>query len=226
VPLLFGDTAGPGDPMAPVIVGPGSPPLQKRRCVTVLRVASIWVESLSQSFEQALDLLAVAMGECTDELWESPMWEVPSELLGAAPLGPDGKPVADPAQRRALVQRRSTPWSVAWHALECLDYDLTGEVGPWAPPPPFTRKPHWRLTTLPRAWTRSEMVGYAEYCRQRVHDTLADMTEKSGATPLPPAHRYNGQPHAWIITAALGHTIEHGSQIRQFVTDRTITSPS
>ena len=29
-----------------------------------------------------------------------------------------------------------------------------------------------------------------------------------------------------IITAAVGHTIEHGSQIRQFVTDRTINAPS
>ena len=66
------------------------------------------------------------------------------------------------------------------------------------------------------------MVGYIEYCRQRVRDALADMTEEKGATPLPPAHRYSGQPHAWIITAAVGHTIEHGSQIRQFVTDRTM----
>ncbi len=51
---------------------------------------------------------------------------------------------------------------------------------------------------------------------------LAGMTEEKGATPLPPAHRYCGQPDAWIITAAVGHTIEHGSQIRQFATDGTL----
>lgn len=186
------------------------------------RVASIWVESLAESFDQALDLLAAAVRTCTEELWESPMWEVPSDLFGPKPPGPDGKPVADPVTRRALVQRRSTPWSVAWHALECLDYDLTGELGPWAPPPPFTAKPHWLLTTLPRAWTRAEIVGYIDYCRQRVRDALADMTDEEAATPLPPAHRDGGQPHARIITAAVGHTIEHGSQIRQFVTDRTV----
>jgi hypothetical protein len=185
-------------------------------------VASIWVESLGQSFEQALDLLAAAVRECTDELWESSMWEVPADLFGPEPPGPDGKPVGDPASRRVLVQRRSTPWSVAWHALECLDYDLTGEFAPWAPPPPFTGKPHWLLTTLPRAWTRPEMLGYVEYCRQRARDTLADMTEEKGSTPLPPGHRYSGRPHARIITATVGHTIEHGSQIRQFVTDRTM----
>src|SRR5262245_33265686 len=109
-------------------------------------MTSIWVESLSRSFEEALDLLAAAVRDCTDELWESSMWEVPADLFGSEPPGPDGKPVTDPAARSALAQRRSTPWSVAWHTLECLDHDLTGEFGPWAPPPPFTGKPHWLMT--------------------------------------------------------------------------------
>ena len=178
---------------------------------------SIWVDSLGRSFDEALDLLAAAVRDCGDELWEASMWEVPADLFGPEPPGPDGKPVTDPAARAALVQRRSTPWSVAWHALECLDYDLTGEFGPWAAPPPFTGKPHWLLTSLPKAWTRSEMLGYVDYCRQRVRDTLSGMTEQKAATPLPATHRYSGHPHAWIITAAVGHTIEHASQIRQFI---------
>ena len=189
-------------------------------------MTSIWVESLGRNFEEALDLLAAAVRDCTDELWEASMWEVPADLFGSEPPGPDGKPVTDPAARKALVQRRSTPWSVAWHALECLDYDLTGEFGLWAPPPPFTGKPHWRLTGLPAAWTRSEMLGYIGYCRQRVRDTLTGMTDEKAATPLPPAHRYSGQPHAWIITGAVGHTIEHGSQIRQFITAASMASES
>jgi hypothetical protein len=179
---------------------------------------SIWVESLSRNFEAALDLLAAAVRDCPDALWESSMWAVPGDLFGSEPPGPDGKPVTDPAARHALAQRRSTPWSVAWHALECLDYDLTGELGPWAPPPPFMGNPHWQLTRLPAAWTRSEMLGYLGYCRERVRDTLTGMTDEQAATPLPPAHRFSGQPHAWIITGAVGHLIEHGAQIRQFIT--------
>jgi hypothetical protein len=50
------------------------------------------------------------------------------------------------------------------------------------------------------------------------------MTDEKAATPLPPAHRYHGQPHAWILTGAVGHTIEHGSQIRQFITARGISA--
>ena len=119
---------------------------------------SIWVESLSRTFDAALDLLAAALHDCTDDLWEASMWHVPTDLFGPAPPGPDGTPVTDPAARHALAQRRSTPWSVAWHALEVLDYDLTGEFGSWAPPPPFAGNPHWLLTRLPAPWTRAERV--------------------------------------------------------------------
>jgi hypothetical protein len=189
-------------------------------------VTSIWVESLCRAFDEALDLLAAAMRDCTDELWESGMWDVPADLFGPEPPGPDGKPVTDLAARTALVQRRSAPWSVAWHALECLDYDLTGEFGPWAPPPPFAGNPHWMLTALPAPWTRPEMLAYVDYCRQRVRDTLADMTEEKAAMPLPPSHRHRGQLYAWLITDKVGHTFEHASQIRQFITTAGIPSPS
>jgi hypothetical protein len=150
------------------------------------------------------------------------MWQVPAPDPDRQFLGPDWNPVTDPAQRRALaqrwVQRWSTPWSVAWHALEVLDYDLNGESGPWAPPPPFTGHPHWRdLSSLPAAWPRSEMLAYTDYCRQQARNTLAGMTDEKAATPLPPAHRFRGQPHAWIITGLVVHTTEHASQIRQFI---------
>lgn len=133
--------------------------------------------------------------------------------------GPGGTLVTDPAARHALVQRHSTPWSIAWHALEVLDYDLAGELAAWAPPPPFTSSAHWRdLTTLPTAWSRPQILGYIEHCRQRARDVLSEMTDETAATPLPTAHRYRGQPYAWVVTGLPGHTIEHASQIRQFIT--------
>lgn len=185
-------------------------------------MASIWVESLGRSFEQTLDLLATAVGDCTGELWEASMWLVAAPDLDHQFLGPDWSRVTDPEQRRSLaqrwVQRRSTPWSVAWHALEVFDYDLNGDFSLWSPPPPFRGHPHWRdLPSLPAPWSPSEIVGYADYCRERVRNTLASMTDEKAATPLPPTHRYSGQPHAWIIMGLVGHTTEHASQIRQFI---------
>ena len=38
--------------------------------------------------------------------------------------------VTDPVSRHALAQRWSRPWGVARHALDVLDYDLTGEFAP------------------------------------------------------------------------------------------------
>ena len=186
-------------------------------------MASIWVESVGRSCDQALDLLAAAVRDCKDQQWVMPMWQVSAPGPEHQFLGADWQPITDPTERSALaerwVQRRSTPWSVAWHALESLDYDLTGELGPWLPPPPFAGHPHWRdLPGLPGAWSQSEILGYLDYCRQRARDTLAGMTDEKAATPLPPAHRYRGQPHAWIIAGLPVHTTEHAAQIRQFIT--------
>lgn len=186
-------------------------------------MASIWVDSLGHALNEALDLLAVAVRECPAELWETPMWPVPAPPPGHQFLDANWKPVVDPAEREVLtrrwIERRSTPWSVAWHALEGFDYDLAGELRPWAPPPPFTGHPHWRdLPALPAAWSPAEILGYVEHCRAQARESLAQMTEERAATPLPPTHRYHGQPHLRIITSLIGHTTEHATQINQFAT--------
>ncbi len=122
-------------------------------------MTSIWVESLGRNFEAALRLLEAAIQDCTDELWETSMWEVSVKDADKDQHGSDGHPVTDPVSRHAMAQRHSTPWGVAWHALEVLDYDLTGGFAPWSPPPPFTGKAHWRdLAMLPTAWPRSDLL--------------------------------------------------------------------
>lgn len=181
-------------------------------------MGSVWIESLARSFETALDLLAAAVRDCPDELWEASMWDVPAPDAKYELRGPDGTAVREPMERCALAQRWSAPWCVAWHALECFDYDLNGDLAPWTPPPPFASKPHWRFWSSVPAWSRSEIAGCVDHCRHRANDTLAAMTEEHAATTLPPSHRYRGQPYAWVIMSLVGHTTEHGSQIRQFVT--------
>ncbi len=182
-------------------------------------MGSIWVEGLASSFEQALDLLEAAVRDCAPVLWETPMWPVPAPDTVVEVSGPGGTRVTEPLDRLALVQRWSTPWAVAWHALECLDYDLGGEFAPWAPPPPFTGHPHWRdLTRLPVAWTQPEILGYIDYCQGRVRAVLAEMSDEKASRLLPQAHRHHGQPHARVIAGLVVHTTEHAAQVRQFIT--------
>jgi hypothetical protein len=189
-------------------------------------MTSIWAESVAAALDDALITLALAVGVCEGDLWETSMWEVPASAFGnfwlgdpANPLaGPDGELVVDPAERLALAQRFSTPWSVAWHALEVLDYDLTGDLSPWAgPPTPFADHPHWRDFTSVSPWRQSDVLGYIEHCRQRVRDTFDGLTEDRAATPLPATHRRAGTPYARILTGLVAHTNEHAAQILQHV---------
>jgi hypothetical protein len=194
-------------------------------------MTAIWVEGLGRSFEQALDMLAAAVRDCPAELWETPMWPEPAPDAGQQFLGEDWQPITDPEKRAILaqrwVERRSTPWSVAWHALEGFDYDLNGEFGPWSPPPPFAGHPHWRdLANLPAAWPQSDVLSYIENCRTQVRNALDEMTDEKAARLLPQAHRYRGQPHAWLITDIMRHTTEHAAQIRQFITGAGTESPT
>lgn len=182
-------------------------------------MTSIWAESVASALDDALTTLALAVGVCEGGAWETSMWEVPADDPVRRLTGPGGSVVTDPAERYALAQRFSTPWSVAWHALEVLDYDLTGDLAPWAgPPEPFAGHPHWRdFASLPRPWQQSEMLGYIEHCRQRVRDTFAGLTDDRAATPLPATHRRAGTPYARILTGLVAHTNEHAAQILQQV---------
>jgi hypothetical protein len=180
-------------------------------------VTSIWVECLGRNFEEALDLIQAAVQDCTDELWQGTMWPVPRlEGWWGSLRGPDGAVDTDPTVQDELMQRFSAPWFCAWHALEVLDYDLAGAMEPWQPPPPFEDS---YTGDVHRVWSRAEILGYVDWCRDRALNTLEHLTDEKAATPLPEAHRYAGQPYASLVMGIPGHTIEHASQIRQFTND-------
>lgn len=157
------------------------------------------MESLQSSFDVALRLMAAALADCTDEMWQTDLW--PDEArTGPAPHG---------------GRQGSAPWFLGYHALSCLDYDLTGGFAPWAPPPPFDDNTYGYPN---RVFTRSELLGYLEWCRDRVRQTLDALTEESAARPLPPPHRYAGTAVGVIVGSVPGHVIEHAAQIRQYLT--------
>lgn len=162
-------------------------------------MTSPYVSSLEKSFDHALSLLEAAVRDCPDELWETDLW-------------PDEAPTA-PAQYGGL--HGSAPWFLAYHALTVLDYDLAGELEPWAPPTPFDDNT-WSFPN--RVFTRDEVLGYVDHCRQRVRTTLDALSDEVAAQPLPSAHRYQGMPYVVNVGSLPLHTVEHAAQIRQFLT--------
>ncbi|MGA2835047.1 MAG: DinB family protein [Acidimicrobiales bacterium] len=158
-----------------------------------------FVESMVSNFEQALRLLGAALTDCPDDLWETDLW--PDEAATA------------PTPHGEL--HGSAPWFLAYHALSALDYDLVAEFGPWEPPQPFDENTY----AFPnRTFTRVELLGYIDYCRERVRRTLDSLTEDTAARPLPAAHRYHGMLYGVIVGSIPLHVLEYASQIRQFLT--------
>ena len=158
-----------------------------------------FVQSMASNFDKALRLMEAALTDCPDELWETDLW--PDE----APMGP--------APSGGL--HGSAPWFLAYHALSTLDYDLTAEFEPWEPPQPFDENTY----AFPnRIFTKPELLGYIDYCRERVSTTLDALTEEAAASPLPSTHRYHGMLYGVIVGSIPLHVLEHASQIRQFLT--------
>ena len=151
-----------------------------------------------------LRLMETALTDCPDELWQTDLW-------------PDEAPTA-PTPHGGL--HGSAPWFLGYHALTTLDYDLAGEFEPWAPPQPFDDNTYGFPN---RRFTKPELLGYVDWCRDRVRQTLDGLTEEMAARPLPSAHRYHGMLFAVIVGSMPLHVVEHASQIRQFLTAAGVT---
>jgi len=161
-------------------------------------VTTAFVQSLAHNFDGALRLMEAALIDCPGDMWETDLW-------------PDDAPTG-PAPHGGL--HGSAPWFLAYHALTCLDYDLSAEFDAWAPPPPFDDHTH----AFPnRIFTKTELLGYIDWCRGRVRQTLDSLTEEAARRSLPSAHRYRGTPYGVIIGSLPLHVVEHASQIRQFL---------
>jgi DinB superfamily len=162
-------------------------------------VPNAFVQSLTHNFEEALRLMEAALTECPEDLWQTDLW--PDE----APTGPGP----------GGGLQGSAPWFLGYHALFCLDYDLTAEFDSWVPPEPFDDNTY----AFPnRVFTKAELLAYVGWCRGRVCETLDALTEEAVARPLPSAHRRQGMLFGTLLGSLPLHVVEHASQVRQFLT--------
>lgn len=67
-------------------------------------------------------------------------------------------------------------------------------------------------------FTKSELVGWIELVRTRVRQTLNALTDETAVRPLPHTHRYAVTLFGVIVGSLPLHTLEHATQIRQFLT--------
>jgi hypothetical protein len=156
-------------------------------------------EMLWRQFGAAIDELGNTLRDCPDELWEKRLWQDQPDQWVAVGF--------------------SAFWYLGYHTLFWLDLYLTGAEEGFAPPAPFDLVEVEPNETLPRTYTREELLGYLEYCRQRCQETI-------GALSSEQANRlcrfpWGELPFGELQLYSLRHVQEHAAQLRMFLGQQT-----
>jgi hypothetical protein len=156
-------------------------------------------EMLWRQFGAAIDTLRDALRDCPDELWEKRLWEDRPEQWVAAGF--------------------SAFWYLGYHALFWLDLYLTGAEEGFMPPPPFDLVEMEAGETLPRTYSREELLGYLEYCRRKCQETISALsTEQAYRLCRFP---WGELPFAELQLYNLRHVQEHAAQLHLFLGQQT-----
>ena len=152
-------------------------------------------EMLWRQFGAAIDMFDEALRDCPDELWEARLWEDRPDQWVAAGF--------------------SAFWYLCYHTLFWLDLYLTGAEQGFAPPAPFDLVEMEANETLPRSYSRAELLGYLEYCRRRCQETIEAMSFDQANRLC--RFAWGELPFAELQLYNLRHVQEHAAQLHLFL---------
>ena len=158
--------------------------------MTIIDNGMLW-----RQFAGAIDMLADALRNCPDELWEQQLWaDHPDQWVAAG---------------------FSKFWYLGYHTLFWLDLYLTGAEEGFAPPPPFALVEMEEGETLPRTYTRDELLGYLQLCRGRCCETISAMSVEQARRVC--RFGWGEVPFAELQLYNLRHVQEHAAQLGMFL---------
>jgi hypothetical protein len=158
--------------------------------MTIVDDGMLW-----RQFDIAIDGLREALADCPDELWETRLWE------------------DEPGQ--FVAQGFGAFWYLGYHTLFWLDLYLTGAEEGFMPPAPFDLVEMEEGETLPRVYTREELLGYLGLCRERCRDAILTLTPE-GANRIC-VFPWGETPYGELLIYTLRHVVEHAAQLRMFL---------
>ena len=162
--------------------------------MTIVDNQMVW-----RQFGIAIDSFGNALRECPDELWEKRLWE------------------DEPGQW--VASGFSSFWYLCYHTLFWLDLYLTGAEEGFVPPEPFDLVEMQNGEALPRVYTREELLGYLDYCRQRCQETISTLTTEQ-------SHRlcrfpWGELPFGELLLYTMRHVQEHAAQLHLFISQHS-----
>lgn len=152
-------------------------------------------EMLWRQFGAAIDMLGDALRECPDELWEQRLW--------------DDKP------DQWVAVGFSKFWYLGYHTLFWLDLYLTGAEEGFAPPAPFALVEMEANETLPRTYTREELLNYLAYCRRKCQETILALSPEEASRLC--VFSWGKLSFAELQLYNLRHVQEHAAQLGMFL---------
>jgi len=148
-----------------------------------------------RQFAVAIKELEEAIRACPEELWESRLWEdEPGQWVAAG---------------------FSTYWYLCYHALFWLDLYLTGAEEGFMPPEPFELVEMQANETLPRVYSRDELLGYLEHCRKTCEKTVNRLTTDGAMRKC--SFAWGEVPFGELLLYTMRHVEEHAAQLHLFL---------
>lgn len=162
--------------------------------MTIIDNAMLW-----RQYAQAIDALGEAVRACPEALWEQQLWQDQDDQW--------------------VARGFSTFWYLAYHTLFWLDLYLTGAEEGFQPPAPFDLVEMEANETLPRVYSREELLGYWALCRERCEATVLGLSAEQAQRLC--RFAWGEVPFAELQLYTMRHVQEHAAQLHLFLGQRS-----
>jgi hypothetical protein len=158
--------------------------------IAIIDQAMVW-----RQFNIAIDALENALRSCPDILWEKQIWADQPDQWVAAGFG--------------------TFWYLGYHTFFWLDLYLYGSEEGFLPPEPFDLVEMVEGETLPRTYSRQELLGYLDDLRQKCRDTVLSLTRERAERVC--SFPWGDVPYGELLIYVMRHVVEHAAQLHMFL---------
>jgi hypothetical protein len=175
--------------------------------------SSVWRKSLSTQYVSVIADFEDTLRRCPDDRWSRSLWVVKRSDPFAWPIH---RGVGEDLPEDERLQLQAAFWNVAYHAIFHIDYYLSGgwSGDSHAPPEPFRGDDHYGNVLPAREYTRTELLDYLGFCREKAKSTLGSLTDEGAEKKV-----HQGQPFAELLIGSLLHAREHQAQLALFLSD-------